>query len=143
MHGFWTEVARNDAAQRLATWPWRLGLGWIVGRRFALVSTQTEQGTIRRTLVPAHIVEGDILLAGLEEAWWQQDIALKPVATVQVYPGPLSARIAPIDEVPRPDGVRWHRATATGGVTPAMVGPDQIWMWAAVPFLWRLRRTQR
>ena len=143
MHGLWNEVARNDIAQRLATWPWRIGLGWLVGRRLALVSTQTEQGTIRRTLVPAHIVGGDILLAGLEEAHWQGDIALKPVATVQTHPGPLSSRIEPVDASARPDGVRWHRATATGGVTPAMVGPDQVWMWAAVPVLWRLRRPGR
>lgn len=147
MHALWIDVARSGVAQRMATWPWRIGLGWLVGRRFALVSTQTPEGAIRRTLVPAHIVGGDVLLAGLEGAHWQTDVVARNVATVQAHPGPLAARVEPVgDGTDDTVETHWHIARATGAPAPAMVGPDQIWLWGIVPGLavmWALvgRRT--
>ena len=147
MHDLWIDIADTDVAQRFAIWPWRVGLGWLVGRRLALVSTHAPQGAIRRTLVPAHIVGGDVLLAGIEGALWQEDVATRPIANVQAQPGPLAARIEPLGEEPADDEsngrVRWYRATATGSPAPEMIGPDQIWMWAVPPILWRLRRSLR
>ncbi len=142
MHEAWIDIARRDATQRLAAWPWRLGLGWLVGRRLALVSTHSPQGAIRRTLVPAHIVGDDVLLAGLEGAHWQEDIIARPTANVQAHPGPLAARIEPIGEESN-SAVRWYRATATGAPAPEMIGPDQIWMWAVPVLLWGFRRSGR
>jgi hypothetical protein len=135
----WIEIARSDIAQRFATWPWRLGLGWLVGRRLALVSTNAPQGAVRRTLVPAHIIGGDVLLAGLERAHWQEDITARSTINVQAHPGPLAARVEPLGDSGG-DGVRWYRATATGAPAPEMIGPDQIWFWAVAPILWGLRR---
>lgn len=143
MDTLWLDLARSGVTQRLATWPWRLGLGWLAGRRYVLLSTTAPQSAIRRTLVPAHIIGGEILLAGLEDAHWQEDVAVRPVANVQAHPGPLAARIEPVDDGPRTDGVRWYRATPTGGIAPDMVGPDQVWAWAALPIIWRLSRIRR
>ena len=143
MNTFWIDLARSDLAQRMATWPWRLGLGWLVGRRLVLVSTTAPQNAIRRTLVPARFDGADILLAGIEGAHWQEDIATRPVANVQAHPGPLAARIEPTQDGPPIEGVDWYRARATGGIAPEMVGPDQVWAWGALPLLWRLSRSKR
>lgn len=143
MHRIWLEVARSGPAQRLATWPWRIGLGWLVGRRFVLLSTTAPQGAIRRTLVPARYDGGDVLLAGLDGAHWQEDLAAKPIANVQAHPGPLAARPIPTDEGPRIDGVTWFVAQPSGGIAPEMIGPDQAWVWAIPPIAWRLSRRRR
>ena len=140
MHRVWFDVARSGVAQRLATWPWRIGLGWLVGRRFVLLSTSAPQGVIRRTLVPALYDGADVLVAGLEGAHWQEDLAAKPVANVQAHPGPLAARLEPVADGPAVPGVTWYRVQPSGGIAPEMVGPDQAWVWGALPLAWWLGR---
>jgi hypothetical protein len=140
MHRAWFDVARSGVAQRFATWPWRIGLGWLVGRRFVLLSTSAPQGVIRRTLVPALYDGADVLLGGLEGAHWHDDIATKPVANLQAHPGPLAARLTPTTDGPPTPGVTWYRAAPSGGIAPEMVGPDQAWVWGVLPLAWWLGR---
>ena len=140
MNRIWIDVARSGWTQRLATWPWRIGLGWLVGRRFVLLSTSAPQRAVRRTLVPAVYEGADVLLAGLDGAHWQDDIQTKPIVNVQAHPGPLAARLTPAPERAAASGVTWYRAEPSGGIAPEMVGPDQAWVWGLVAIAWWLGR---
>ena len=140
VNSLWIDLAASTVVQRMAPWPWRLGLGWLIGRRLVLVSTHSPQQAIRRTLVPGYIVDGDILLAGLADAHWHDDVDTRPIANTQAHPGPLAVKIRPVNNDEATDGVRWYLATATGGVAPDMVPPDKMWLWALVPIAWWLAR---
>lgn len=145
------ELVTNSWVQRIGLWCWKIGLGWLVGRRFVLLGTHSPSGGVRRSLVPFVMFRGDLYLAAHPGAHWVDDVTRRPVANAQAHPGPLAVQVAPVDpddaallgdlETLAPDLTteRWFRATSTGDVVPEMVPPDHVWVWG-IPIVWWLLR---
>lgn len=148
---------------RLGTLAWRLGLGWLVGRRYLLLST-TGGDAERRTLLPYVLAAGDVYLTAAGGEPWLDDLGRTPRATVQAGPGSKGMRgrrLTDAAEVrhaaalhaahPRA-GPRLVRLRArgvepvlvvlepTGQITPGIVTPDLVWLWGAAAALVVLRR---
>lgn len=125
---------------------WRLGLGWLVGRRWALVTTTSSEGGLRRTVVPYLFGDGSIYLPGAGA--YAADLGHTPRALVQAAPGPLGVRYrppTPDEEAALPSG-DWIVLEPTADPVPEMVPPDLVWLWpllaaldVAVVLGWRRR----
>ena len=123
-------------------WAWRLGLGWLVGRRLLLLTTAE-----RRVVLPFRLF-ADTFYLPLQRAAWVDDLERAPVATAQAWPGPRSVRVRPIgdaEELELAAGL-WGddrplvALSPTGQRTPEMTAPDLVWVWplaAIVAWLWR------
>lgn len=96
------------AGRRLGdTWgvvAWRLGLGWLVGRRYLLLTTSDRTDGVRRVLLPYQFAGGNlyVISASGDEPWFH-DLRTTPRATIQAAPGPRSVVAHRIDT---PDDVR-------------------------------------
>jgi hypothetical protein len=125
---------------------WRLGLGWLIGRRRILLTTAQ-----RRVVLPYRLFAGTFYLLGTDEPW-AMDLVKSPQAMVQAAPGPRAVRARPLDD---PDELELARRlwsadapivalSPTGQRTPGITAPDLLWVWpvAAVAVL-TLRRLLR
>ncbi len=133
----------------MVTIPWRIGLGWLVGRWWLLLTTQLPDGSQRHTLLPYRFGGGNFYVPG--DGPWMADLD-KRTATIQAHPGPRSVRGRVITD-PKEEAVARSLGPiparqvvvfeATGEPAPAMVAPDYVWVWAFVPTLWWARRRLR
>lgn len=119
---------------------WRLGLGWLVGRRLLLLTTAE-----RRVAVPFRFFAGTFYVP-LTSRPWVADLERSPAATVQAWPGPRSVRARPITDTDEAELARrlfGHRGpvlalSPTGQRTPDMTAPDLVWVWPALAAAWWL-----
>lgn len=128
--------------------PWRLGLGWLFGRRRILLTTaDRDHPGGWRTAHPFAQQAGVFFLPvpDGEPRWWA-NLRAQPAATIQAWPGPRSieAREATADEEQAIADLWRRRGTAqladlppgwivlepTGQRTPTMTPPDLVWVWA-------------
>lgn len=131
--------------------PWRVGLGWLVGRWWLLLTTQRSDGSHRRTLLPYRYGGGNFYVpAG---GPWMDDLASRRTATLQAHPGPLSVRGRLITD-PKEEAVARSLCPipaenvvvleATGEPGPQMLPPDYAFAWVLLPlFWWIIRRIKR
>ena len=108
---------------------WRLGLGWLLGRRRLLLTTQDRSGAIRRSLVPYRFYAGNLYVPAREP--WEADLEAVPRATAQAHPGPLAVhrRQASYAERRVLGEGRWIVLEPTGEPVPMGVEPDLLWVW--------------
>jgi hypothetical protein len=126
---------------------WRLGLGWLLGRRFLVVTTVAADGRLRRSVVRYAFAGGNFYVPA-DGGAWQDDLESKATSTVQAYPGPKgvtgrraddardrevaaavlrrerpgpAARLEPEDAI--------YVFTPTGDRVPEMLPPDLVWVW--------------
>ena len=100
---------------------YRVGLGWLVGRRWLLMVTSIpEGGAGTRTTVHRYRLEDGAVVVLSEPAPWRDDLAAKPVATIHAHPGPLAVAA----EV----GAEEVLLTPTGRQGPPAVVPDLNWV---------------
>ena len=70
----------------------RLGLGWLVGRRYAVITTENAAKELARTVSPFTYRTGEVIVPVTdEEAPWLRNLGGRNVAMVQAAPGPLSS----------------------------------------------------
>jgi len=108
---------------------WRLGLGWLVGRRWLLVTT-----TDVRAAVPFRFFAGTFYLRAADAPWL--NAAREPAVTIQAWPGPRSMKVRGLeaDEEAVAAGL-WGdddeliALSPTGQRSPEMLAPDLIWLW--------------
>lgn len=92
---------RSDALGILA---WRLGFGWLVGRRYLLLTTSDRTDGLRRTVLPYQFAGGNIyVISARGDEPWYQDLRITARATIQAAPGPRSVVAHRIE---LPDDVR-------------------------------------
>lgn len=114
---------------RVAVLGWRLGLGWLLGRRRVLLTTQDRTGSVRRSLVRYRFYAGNLYLP-TDAAAWETDLGDVPRATAQAHPGPLGVRCRqPTTAEQRSlGGGRWIVLEPTGEPVPPGVEPDLTWV---------------
>lgn len=108
---------------RLAVLAWRLGLGWLLGRRWVLLTTQQPGDELRRAISEYRFYDGNFYLES-----WPDAAATR--AMLQAHPGPLGVRMRPATDRERTvlgDGV--IVLEPTGEPVPALVEPDLLWVW--------------
>ncbi|MBT8208106.1 MAG: hypothetical protein HKN07_06505 [Acidimicrobiia bacterium] len=123
---------------------WRLGLGWLVGRRIALLTTVRADGGLRKSQIP-FLFSGGWFYAPAA-APWIDDLKLHAEATIQAGPGHKGVtgrRIEDRRELEEAKTVAagtpwstvddWVLFEPTGRVAPMMTPPDLVWVWAIVP----------
>ena len=112
----------------------RLGFGWLIGRRWLLVVTGTGDEH-RITLMRYRMSQGAVRVAATPGPWLD-DLDTKSVATIHAAPGPLAVTAR------RESGeVVFER---TGRPSPPVIVPDLNWVLpATVLVLWMMRRTRR
>jgi hypothetical protein len=127
---------------------WRLGLGWLIGRKLLLLTT-----TERRLALPYRMFAGTFYLERTA-APWATDLDRSPFAMVQAWPGPRSVRARRIDDSDEQElaAALWGddrpliALDPTGHRTPEITPPDLIWVWplaVAAWLLWRRRGSRR
>lgn len=133
---------------------WRLGLGWLLGRRTALLTTVRADGELRRSRIP-FLFSGGWFYAPAA-APWIDDLLLHAEATIQASPGPKGVTGRRIEDprilaeakavaagTPWSGADNWVLFEPTGRVTPMMVPPDLVWLWAIGPIALAARRVFR
>ncbi|MBT8198648.1 MAG: hypothetical protein KJP12_05760 [Acidimicrobiia bacterium] len=126
---------------------WRLGLGWLVGRRFVLLTTSTQESE-RLSVLPYAFAGGTFYVPADPGAPWVGDVAAKPQALVQAAPGPRGVRARPVT---RPDELTAARQAlgvsgdvmaldGSGDPSPMMTPPDLAWVWPVAAVVWWLTR---
>jgi len=108
---------------------WRLGLGWLVGRRWSLVTTTVPDGSRRHSVVLSLFGDGNVYVRS--GGRYAEDLAHTPRALVQAGPGPLGVRCRPpipAEEAALPPG-RWIVLEPTAEPVPDMVPTDLVWLW--------------
>lgn len=135
---------------RLFVLAWKLGLGWLVGRRFILLTTTAGKDE-RRTGLRYAFAGGTFYVALDPEAPWARDLAAKPQALAQAAPGPRAVRARSIEDAGELEAARGILG-ATGPVlaldgsgdrAPLMTGPDYAWVWPVAAVLWWLMPRRR
>ncbi len=120
----------------------RIGLSWLVGRRWLVLTTGAPGTTEGPRAVLGYRWERGVLTVNAEEgAAWLAELDRRPVAMAQAAPGPLAVvatRVGGVVEM-----------APTGRPAPLPVVPDLVWAWA-VPVAallsarsYRRRRCQR
>jgi hypothetical protein len=116
-----------------AIFGWRLGLGWLLGRRHVLLTTQDRVGNLRRSVVRYRFLAGNLYVID-DASPWVLDLDQVPRATAQAHPGPLAVRRRPPTAVEM--GVlgrgHWIVLEPTGEPVPPGIEPDLIWTWGAI-----------
>lgn len=113
----------------IAVLAWRLGLGWLAGRKWALLTSLASDGSVRHSAIPYVFGDGNIYLHS--DRAFAADLRQTPRALVQAAPGPLGVRSRP----PTPDEVvalppgDWIVLEPTAEPVPDMVPPDLVWLW--------------
>ncbi len=120
-------------ADRLTTaatvWGFRLGLSWLIGRRWLLLSTTSGTADqVRRTAVRYRWQDGVLVIPDQPGAGWSTDLQTRPVAMAQAAPGPLSVAAEFHED-------RTITLPATGRPGPDPVLPDLIWVYPAALLL--------
>ena len=109
---------------RVVVLGWRVGLGWLLGRRRMLLTTTIEPGGLRRSWVPFTLGDGNLYAEG--GGAWTTDIVRHPQAMAQAFPGPLAVRARPLD--PREGAVLTGEGLVafepTGEIVPDPIEPD-------------------
>jgi hypothetical protein len=101
----------------------RLGLSWLVGTRWLLLTTTPgEAGSIRRTALPYRWRDGELCVRDRPGVDWAEDLRRQPVALAQAAPGPLAVAATFHDD---------HTVTLppTGRPAPLPVVPDLLWVY--------------
>lgn len=112
----------------LAVLAWRLGLGWLFGRKWVLITTTTASGSIRRTATVHVLGDGNLYVPA--EGDHADDLRQTPRALAQAAPGPLGVRPrqpTPAEVAALPDG-RWLVLEPTADPVPEIVPPDLVWL---------------
>lgn len=120
--------------------PWRLGLGWLVGRKVALLTTVDASGSPTHTVIP-YLFSGGVFFAPAEERFLA-DLASHPEATIQAGPGHkgvVGRRITEADLIGEAEAIAavhdvngahdWVMFEPTGRIAPTMTAPDLVWVW--------------
>lgn len=126
----------------MAILAWRLGLGWLVGRRMVLLTTSQ-----RRVVVPFRQFAGTFYLRKDGSAW-VDDLAASPAVTIQAWPGPRSVRARTLESTQERrlvtelwgDDSEVVALSPTGQRTPDMTTPDLVWVWPLLALLMVARR---
>ncbi|MBT8213138.1 MAG: hypothetical protein KJN71_08330 [Acidimicrobiia bacterium] len=126
---------------------WRLGLGWLVGRWFVLLTTTTSDGE-RRSVLPYVFAGGTVYVPVTNDAPWVGDVAAKPQALVQAAPGPRAVRARRVEDPAELEAARQALGTSgelmaldgSGDRSPMMTGPDLAWIWPVAALVWWLTR---
>ena len=135
--------------------PWRLGLGWLVGRRTALLTTVRADSELRRSTIP-FLFSGGWFYAPAA-APWIDDLLGHSEATIQAGPGPKGVTGRRIDDprifdeakavaagTPWSSAENWVVFEPTGRIAPSMAAPDLVWVWTILPVaLFAVRRFMR
>lgn len=115
----------TPVVERLVVLAYRLGLGWLAGRRYAVLTTTGPDKHVTHSVTPLRWRAGEIIVPIEHESErWVRHLTERPVAMVQAAPGPLSA-------------VAERRGDAfvfrpTGQPAPYPVDSDLIWVIPAV-----------
>lgn len=111
----------SPLVERLVFVGYRLGLGWLVGRRIAVLTTTAADKETEHAAVPIQWRGGEILVpVPNAAASWVANLEARPVAMVQAAPGPLSS------VAERRNGVVAFRPT--GQPAPFPIDTDLIWV---------------
>lgn len=153
------EIADSELANVLARLAWRLGLGWLVGRWFVLLTTTAGKDRVERTIAPYVFAGGRLFVVAPARSGWPSHVARRPVAEAQASVGPLPVRARRVDEDERaavaalfagraPDLAAtapqdWWVLEATGDRAPEMLAPDLLWVWFAAAASWLVLRMAR
>lgn len=148
----------QQLANALVRLAWRLGLGWLVGRRLLLLTTVgRSSGRLHRVPVDFVFRGGTFYVRSTagEATDWCRNLAAQPVCTTQTWPGPKAARARRItdpDELAdvalllgreRLEPGTWVALEPTAQKAPLMLEPDLIWAWPVAAALWLLGRRAR
>ncbi len=106
---------------------YRLGLGWLVGRRRLLVVTSRHDGSDERISLHRYRIEDGTVRVAATPGPWRDDLAAKPVATIHGAPGPLAVTGRVSD-----DGRNEIVFDRTGRPAPSVIVPDRNWVIPAV-----------
>ncbi len=80
---------------------WRLGLGWLIGRRLLLLTTVGRRsGEPHRVVVGFQFRAGTfyVISAAGSGTDWYRNLMARPPATIQAWPGPRSVRARRLSE---------------------------------------------
>ena len=131
---------RDRGRTALVIAAFRLGLSWLVGTRWLLLTTTTgEADAVRRTAVRYRWRGGELCVRDRPGAGWADDLRSQPVAMAQAAPGPLAVAAAFHD-----DGT--VTLPPTGRPAPVPVVPDLLWVYPVaviVPAAIRLATRRR
>lgn len=133
---------RGRARTALVIGAFRLGLSWLVGNRYLLLTTGGEADTVRRTALPFRWVGGELCVGEQPGTGWVDDLRRRPVAMAQAAPGPLA-----VAAMFHGDGT--ITLPPTGRPAPVPVVPDLLWVYpVAVSVMglsarWRRHRRRR
>lgn len=112
----------SDLVERLVLVGHRLGLGWLLGRRFVVITTGgVGAAPVLHSVARFSWDRGEIVVPITDPgAAWLAELDSKPVAMIQAAPGPLASRAE------RHDGsVRFR---PTGQPAPLPVDSDLLWV---------------
>lgn len=153
------EIAGTALGNTLARLAWRLGLGWLVGRWFVLITTAAGKDRVEHAIAPYVFAGGSLFVVAPQRSSWPLQGA-RPVAAAQANVGPLPVRgrrvrdeerasVAALFAARAPDLAAtapqdWWVLEATGDRTPEILAPDLLWVWFAAAAAWlglRMART--
>ena len=139
-----------------------MGVGWLLGRPFLLLTTIDPDGRPRRSVIRYGFAGGNFY-APADGGPWQTDLAARHTCTVQAYPGPKGVAARVIEDGPgraeamavlrrerprlagrlgEPDPI--YVFAPTGERVPEMLPPDLVWAWVpAVATVALARRAMR
>ncbi len=129
-------MSRPPLSARLVTVLFRLGFGWLIGRRWLLLVTSTGTGSDHRTTLLRYRKQEGAVWVAATPGPWLDDLANRPVATANAAPGPLAVAARR-----RNGDVVLER---TGRQSPPVIVPDLNWVLPAVAAaLWVISRLLR
>ncbi len=101
---------------------YRLGLGWLIGRRLLVLTTGTAGGEqLTRTVLPFTWHRGVLSVECDGTEPWVAELTRRPIAMAQAAPGLLA-----VTSVRTPSG---FDLAPTGQPSPPPVMPDLNWVW--------------